>query len=376
VAATPDIHLLRGRETSTIVTTAQENTSLSLLQSTLLSSDGRLLPMGSLELCAAGACGNTVKLAAAAPHAVTIKVVPGFAEPGTYRGNVLLLASPKNDTSVAQFTVYSTTWEWRGAGAATILLGIAISLLATVVLRQRAARAAALLPAASLADALRELEPEMAEVTKQTRNELEGVRTRATELLRKLTVRFLDSKGYLPPRFGNPLVNAPDVSQAYQTHLATIGAHVAALRVIASKGLVPLTRGITPANEAASLAAIDSLDTAARTVETEAAALTLVKGALETVPNARQRRVDETVVTEMDVRVQLQNSGLAWWLLWGAITGVGGYAALIAQNPGFGGELDLLKCFFWGLGVQGAGQQLQQITPASVTNALKVATTR
>jgi len=317
-----------------------------------------------------------VTLAVAGPHAVTIKVAPGFAQPGTYRGNVLLLSAPRNDIHIAQFAVQSTTWGWRATGAAAIVIGIAISLLATVVLRQRAARAAALLPAASLADALRDLEPAVAEVASATQLQLEGVRSRRTQLLDQLTVRFLDTKGYLPPRFTNPLAAAPDVGPAYQAHLATVGAQVAALRVIVSKGLVPLARGITADNRAAVAAAAKSLEAQAATTETEAAALVVVRAALATVPTARQRPVEEMAVTEMDVRLQLQNSGVAWWLLWGTVTAVGGYAALIATNPGFGGELDLLKCFFWGLGVQGAGQQLQQITPASVTNALKVSMSR
>ena len=49
-----------------------------------------------------------------------------------------------------------------------------------------------------------------------------------------------------------------------------------------------------------------------------------------------------------------------------------GVAALIMSDPGFGTRLDLLKCLFWGLGVQTAGQQLQQLTPATVRTAFGV----
>jgi hypothetical protein len=58
--------------------------------------------------------------------------------------------------------------------------------------------------------------------------------------------------------------------------------------------------------------------------------------------------------------------------VWGAVTLLAGYAALILSNPGFGTSMDLVACFFWGLGVQIAGQQIQQLTAGNITTALHV----
>jgi hypothetical protein len=45
---------------------------------------------------------------------------------------------------------------------------------------------------------------------------------------------------------------------------------------------------------------------------------------------------------------------------------------LVTTNYSFGIGLDYFKCFFWGLGIQIAGQQLQQLTPASVATTLNI----
>jgi hypothetical protein len=60
------------------------------------------------------------------------------------------------------------------------------------------------------------------------------------------------------------------------------------------------------------------------------------------------------------------------WLLWAVLTVSVGYVIIIAMDPGFGTTADLWKCFFWALGLQVAGQQMQQLTPGSVNSAMSI----
>ena len=62
----------------------------------------------------------------------------------------------------------------------------------------------------------------------------------------------------------------------------------------------------------------------------------------------------------------------AVWFLWAVLTLITGFAALILTNPAFGVPADYVKCFLWGIGVQMAGQQLQQLGPGSISTALGV----
>jgi len=47
-------------------------------------------------------------------------------------------------------------------------------------------------------------------------------------------------------------------------------------------------------------------------------------------------------------------------------------SGLVFSNLGFGVPMDYVYCFFWGLGLPSAGQQLTQMAAGSVTTALRV----
>jgi hypothetical protein len=73
-----------------------------------------------------------------------------------------------------------------------------------------------------------------------------------------------------------------------------------------------------------------------------------------------------------DLIFRMNVAATAAWGIAMIVTIVAGYAAVVASKHGFGTEFDLLKCFFWGLGGQVAGQQLSQLTPASITSTLGI----
>jgi len=68
--------------------------------------------------------------------------------------------------------------------------------------------------------------------------------------------------------------------------------------------------------------------------------------------------------------VDVLNAGA--WAIWAAITTVTGAGTLVFSNIAFGTPLDFVKAFLWGVGVQVAGQQLQQLLPANVSTALGI----
>lgn len=76
--------------------------------------------------------------------------------------------------------------------------------------------------------------------------------------------------------------------------------------------------------------------------------------------------------TTKELRLESRRLSIAVWLIWGAVTVVTGVAALVLTSQGFGSAFDYIKCFLWGLSIQAAGQQLQQLTPSSVTTSLKL----
>ena len=137
-------------------------------------------------------------------------------------------------------------------------------------------------------------------------------------------------------------------------------------------------------------AAIQKLDDASESVKTAETATVLVNATIEalnaeiaTLPPAREPRIASVPDSERDraasrpptvqqLNVDLRLLGLSMWVVWGLVTWVVGIGALLATNYGFGVGADYIKCFLWGLGVQTAGQQLQQLTPSSVSTAFSV----
>jgi hypothetical protein len=79
-----------------------------------------------------------------------------------------------------------------------------------------------------------------------------------------------------------------------------------------------------------------------------------------------------TYLDLQQLRVELQRLSIAMWVVWAFVTWIGGVGLLVMSNYGFGVGLDYIKCFLWGLGVQVAGQQFQQLAPSSVTTAFNV----
>ena len=70
------------------------------------------------------------------------------------------------------------------------------------------------------------------------------------------------------------------------------------------------------------------------------------------------------------LRVEVMQLSLATRGTWGLLTWLAGIGLLVESSPGFGASTDYTGCVLWGLGVQMAGNQLQQVASSSVAGQL------
>lgn len=375
------LSLLFNRTASLVVVTdTQAATNLRVVHATLQEAiTGAQLPATSLALCRSGGCGERVSLGRRAANRVELAVDSSFRHKGTFTGNVFL-ASDENPAGFAPFelTVLSTTHSTRWAGAGLILAGIAVGLLVTVVLRHRALRLQALLPATRLADQARGLRAEVQAAEKLGDTPLPETLARLERVSSELAESNLEALGYVPGRFA-PTVPATDASAAYGEFLERIAHEIAVVQLVVVRGFRPVAAMWPQQQLPAINAALCKLDPiAAHTASIDAAAplVAAVRTELDVAGKTalHAERVEEPAgrPSVQEVRVAFQRTNASLWLVWALVTWVTGIVALIATNYAFGAGLDYYKCFLWGIGVQVAGNQLQQLTPSSVATAFSI----
>ena len=381
--------LIHNRGTSFVIRTDTAKASKLRVAYTTLQDAGTaaLLSPGQLLLCYQGHCGPEVDLPARASSTVELRVDSTFRENGTFRGTVYL-ASAQAPAGVASFplAVQSTTRGAQAAGALLILAGILVALLVTVWLRQRAVRAQAYLPAARLAQHAGDLRKELGRVARGIgvpANTADPAAARfplATRTLDDLVAELgedeLAARGFIPARIA-PAAPAADNATEYQQFLTDTASQLAGVRVVVVRGIVPVAARWTSPPEPKVDTALTELDAAAQQVTDTASAIALVAQIIARMEGRAANVVAEdmgpaTAPTVRAVTLALQRSTSALWIGWALVTWVTGIAVLVAVNYGFGAGLDYFKCFFWGLGLQAAGTQLDQLTPASVATAFHV----
>lgn len=374
--------LLSDRRTSFVVLTdTAPATNLRIVQATLQegTTHAQLSPR-DLKLCVSGRCRDHVDLERGTATRVELAVDPAFDEKGTFAGTVFL-ASDESSTSLSTFDliILSTTRRAQIAGAALILLGILVSLLVTVLLRHRALRLQALLPATRLRDEVRRLQKEVADAAALAEARLPQTESRLERLLRDLEEDDLEARGYVPGRFAAAVPPAQDVSADYREFLEKTAGEVTVVSLVMVRGIRPVAEK-WPLHRRPeikrTLEALDAVGGQAENVDRAGGEVKRIVDPLarelgESRPEAAaDRPVDEPTVQE--VRVALQQTNASLWLAWALATWVAGIVALVATNYAFGAGLDYYKCFLWGLGIQAAGNQLQQLTPASVASAFSI----
>jgi hypothetical protein len=252
----------------------------------------------------------------------------------------------------------------------------------TVLLRRLLARDNALVPAAQLRQTLNDAERELTRAAGPVGFPafIESIR----EIRATLTKTYLVNNNYLPGAIAAALAPESTLSTAYSQFLQATGDRIAAFVVLIRDGVGAIVTKIPQGQPAPAqvLSALNSLDQASTVVTNLADAKAKVAAAIalanQVLPAGRQAPTPapEALPSMRELRIHIESINLGVWILWGVLTATLGYAVLVGSNEGFGTGMDLVKCFLWGLGVQVAGQQLQQLSPAAITQSLTISMPR
>jgi hypothetical protein len=298
---------------------------------------------------------------------------------GTFTGSVTLGMAGRGDTTSFDLTILSTSDGKRKLGMFLIFLGLASSWLAAVGLRQRSERLDALLPAARLADGFRALLTEAGRAKTATGAALDATEKRLQAELDALRPDRLADRGFIPPSIPSSLKAWQEKASEYQDFLTKAGGNLLAMSFLMRDGIAEVVRLWAPGGTAALTAALRSLDGLApwlATADQAKAAIAPIVASVQPPPPAGVVRAVQPpvapVLSVRELRIELQRASMLMWSMWAVLTLGVGALALVIPNYAFGIPLDYFKCFFWGFGVQIAGQQLQQLSPTTVTTALGI----
>jgi hypothetical protein len=384
--ATPASVALKDDTTVALALTATRALeSLKVVSTTLQEQTTKaLVPVGRLRLGSAPGCdrGTTYDPAHPAPMLLCI----GPLDPGTYVGTVSIGAANAGDPKPIALTLYATSTEARVLGTAAVALGLLVSWLVTVLLRNSRQRADAMLPASALREELDRLCKDAAAAARTLGDGAiaEPVIQRANDIAADLTEEKLDERGYLPSRSGNPFGNPTAPTTPYAQFIQDRAAEVGALAVLAA-GLARLVALADRHEPRDVMAAARQIAEVAGTLPTPDAARAKVNEIIALLAAPRQEAALAGGFAGLDapplpsvrhVLLQRQLIDAGGWATWAVLTVAVGVYVLVLSNPGFGISLDYAKCFFWGLGLPFAGQQLQQLTPGSSASALAISVPR
>jgi hypothetical protein len=385
--ATPSPLILEhDRATPLLVTVlAEKVTTPSIVHSTLREArTGALLVSQQLALCAEVKTGCTAPASLSkGSHQLYVIVSDTFCQRGEFKGLLYFQVDEKSDPTTVELTVYGSDAKSKWFGVASIFLGVAISILLTAYLRQYSARLDALAPASVLMSELDRLDARWGTAPPDLQQLFPKAQARLAKLRSDLAESTLDALNLLPGTLRKPFGGSDADAAAYRTYLSERSDAIAALAIVLGEGLDALEKAWKASpKHAAILTAASELDALAGVVKAPADATSgiapilakmeaamVAAGAVQRAqpagPLSRSR-------STLEIRAQQTRIALAAWGFLALVTTVAGAAILVINNHGFGTALDYIQCFFWGLGVQTAGQQLQQLTPGGIATSLKL----
>ena len=355
VSQPQDFMLRESRRTSVSVTTgARPATNVRLVQSSLKDAATKI-PLGTEHLQLDG--GDRIPEKSTKELALFVK--PGFTSPGTFTGSLALAVDQQAAVQSVNLTVYSSSGWYRFLGVLAIAFGVALYLLIGVVAKNKANQLEVRRAVAVLSERLPALRKTVDEATKKS--DVEQLRKRLSEAETGLSVDYLKRSGLWPGLWSAFDKQATELAK----HLGEMAKLVRMLDEIVGRGVDTVLRKwqeTDPFRKA--LRDLNDLAVPGTEPSTLPAAVTAILKKLEEktagplwIPPDR---------TFQQIFVEIERLWAALWFGWATVTTVAGFAALILTNPGFGTGLDRATCFFWGLGVQMAGQQLQQLSPSKI----------
>jgi len=374
---------------ASIITTGDAGTNLRLDTNSLQETTTKAhVDPKLLTLCATPDCKDPDKTAIRIDEGTrkTVYVHLDEAIPnGNYSGAVNFALDESADTKPVEITLSRSRRSTRVLGFFLILLGVLVSFLASTVLRNYSAAAEALLPAERLRELAESRKAKLAEC--DVVSEAPVTTTALNDIIAGLAADNLRDKHYIPPMFASPFGTPALSTDAYTTFLQTESDRLRTLGYLIEHGLCAAAavayEKTNPDHVKARADALKNLDAlGGDETKTITQLSTDIPGILQTyeqalvpeeakdlaAPGPPEPIQGEPSTEQLHFRINLASAGA--WLLAIVATVVTGYAVLIGSNFGFGTEMDLVKCFLWGLGVQVAGQQLAQLTPSSVTTGL------
>jgi hypothetical protein len=358
--------LIANPRTSFAVNSDSGIANLKLVHSTLVEQTTKFrLDPTQLRLCLAedAACTRRIDVPAGAVQRLELRTANGSPpEAGSYSGDVYLAADGSTRTESFKLSVLSTSNLARVGGAAAILLGIGLGWFISIFLRNRAVRLQAEMQAARLRKDIERLRPRLEAIAKWHGTSLEFTSARLVALEGKLTSDELQAQGYIPGALADAFSTQTRAAE-FQTFIGNTDAALAGIDVLVAT-MALIARKWPQDPPAKVKVAVEVLDEAAATVESATSAAATAKAVLETLQaDDRAAALAGTPGSTpepslREVRMHLTATNSWAWALWALLTLVAGIATLIATNYGFGIGMDYIKCFFWGLGIQLAGQQV------------------
>ena len=383
----PPLILLESRAAPTLVTVLADSvTTLRIVHSTLReATTGALLLSDQVALCARPEQGcTTPRTLPKGSHQLYLVVSDSFRSNGEFKGMLYLQVDQKPEPTAIELTLYGSTGWSQMWGVVLVTVGVVISIFSTAYLRQFSSRLDALAPAALLATYLDDLDSRIQQTISATEVMFPKARARITGLRKDLAEATLDAKGYLPGRLRNPFGVGEADAAAYRSYLSDRSDQIAAVRAVVSHGLDAVDKAwkVGPGHQAIRTAS-DELDELAGSAKVPAEVPPEVAQIIAKMDAAMQPRQAQgapqpagqpkaAIRSILDIRSQQVRVALASWCLLAIVTVVAGVAILVLGNHGFGTPLDYVKSFFWGLGVQTAGQQFQQLTQGGIASSLKL----
>lgn len=390
LAAPPQAVVLeRNRETSLTITTGDRPaTGIQLVHSSLQDATSKAL-LGVDKMQLEG--GDTVGKKTTKKLTLKFENVP---YPGVYTGSVTVAVNQQGATKPFNLTVYNSSNWHRFFGVIFIAAGIAASLFLGVYARNKVNRLEALRNVEILEDRLAHITPTLQEAKERLekagdKDALPSLHKLHKRLKKQLSEEELDSRGLLPPTWIIDAANAEQRSTDLKNHLTKMAGLLGIFDEVVMRGLRTVLDKWVPqkANDCEdALRELDSLVKVAADEEAVDAAKELqnvrpkvsaVIGKIENLQGAEARFSSAAGDgardrTAEDLTVELENLRGDIWTVWAIVTVAAGFVAVILSNPGFGTGMDFAKCFFWGLGVQVAGQQLQQLSPGKLATVFKL----
>lgn len=341
---------------------------------------------GHVAPASAFGLSGDVDMTTAGGRAIKLEIDGSKLDSGTFAGTIDLGASGSSDIKSFPLTVSHSERLKQWFGAVLILLGVLVSLIVGVFARSVVARSEAMMPARRVLDILDTIEKKLQECggTRPMPSLMRGI----GDIRFSLSKQGLRAAGYLSSAFGSPLGTSVTPAD-YAGFIQRQSDRVNAYGRIVEDGVCKVADmskalGASPAPQKVALisTAFSKLDELAATPPTDIATTmtsvkTIVDGlrtSLAALPQAASKKPTgpEAFPTIAHLLFTVDSVNIGVWLLWAIITTAVGAGLLIFQNHGFGNPLDLLKCFLWGVGVQVAGQQFQQLTPSAVGTPLGI----